>query len=280
MKRVLLLVVGLIFAGTIPVHAEPVKSIAVIDVGVNTALFTNLVTEVCILENVNCPNGKKFMEGPGAANTGITTLAAINHGTNMISVINKVNPDVGIIPIRIASKNSQGSLALYTNDAVKLALDWVAANRVKYNIVAVSVSQGRVSATCEVPKGTAEVVKALKANGVPVIAAAGNDGNKTAMFSIACLSDVISVGATDNPDPGITKQAYCKYCTPTIARYSNGNPTLYLNGRWFVTQSDGSTRFMVGTSTATASFAAWWVANLKSNYADTFAQFQKIVILP
>ena len=130
------------------------------------------------------------------------------------------------------------------------------------------------------PAGTADVVKALKAVDVPVIAAAGNDGDKTQMHSIACLPDVVSIGATDNPDPGITKQAYCKTCTPTIAKYSNGSPTFYLNGRWYVTQTNGSTKFMTGTSTATASFAAWWVLNYRNNYSDTLAQFSKIVILP
>ena len=280
MKRVLGLVLVLFGTTIVPVQAAPIQAIAVIDVGVNASVVSNIVTEVCIIESLTCPNGKKFMEGTGAANTGISTVAAVNHGTNMVSIINKVNPTVGVIPIKIAATNAQGNLGLYTNDAVKQALDWVVANRVKYNIVAVSISQGRILGNCYVPAGTTENVKALKDANVPVIAAAGNDGNKTQMHSIACLPDVISIGATDNPDPGITKQAYCKTCTPTIAKYSNGNPTFYLNGRWYVTQTDGSTKFMTGTSTATASFAAWWVLNYKTTYTDTLAQFAKIVMLP
>ena len=270
-KKLIALVSILIGTTLVPVQAAPTQTIAVVDVGANTSLFSNIVTEVCIVESLTCPNGKKFMEGAGAATIGVSTIAAVNHGTNMISVINKVNPGVGIIPIKIAALNAQGTLGIYTNDAVKQALDWVVANRVKYNIAAVSVSQGKIFSGCYVPAGTVEDVKALKANNVPVIAAAGNDSNKDSMMSIACLPDVISVGATDNPDPGITKQAYCKTCTPTIAKYSNGNPTLYLNGRWYVTQTDGSTKFLVGTSTATASFAAWWVLNFKGNFADTYA---------
>lgn len=280
MKRVLSLVVVLLGITVVPVQAAPTQAIAVIDVGVNTSVVSNIVTEVCIVESMFCSNGKKFMEGTGAASVGVSKLAAVNHGTNMVSIINKVNPNVGIIPIKIAATTAQGNLGIYTNDAVRQALDWVVTNRVKYNIVAVSVSQGRIFNECYVPAGTVEAVKALKANNVPVIAAAGNDGNKTQMHSIACLPDVISIGATDNPDPGITKQAYCKTCTPTVAKYSNGNPTFFLNGRWFVTQTDGSTKFMVGTSTATASFAAWWVLNYKTTYADTLAQFSKIVVLP
>ena len=280
MKRVVSLVVILLSTTFVPVQAAPTQSIAVVDVGVNPSVVSNIVTEVCIVESLTCPNGKKFMEGTGAASIGVSTVIAVNHGTNMVSIINKVNPNVGVIPIKIAATTAQGNLGIYTNDAVRQALEWVVANRTKYNIVAVSVSQGRILGNCYVPAGTTEAVKALKANNVPVIAAAGNDGNKTQMHSIACLPDVISIGATDNPDPGITKQAYCKTCTPTIARYSNGSPTFYLNGRWFVTQTDGSTKFMTGTSTATASFAAWWVLNYKNNYSDTLAQFAKIVMLP
>lgn len=280
MKRVLSLVVILLGTTVVPVQAAQTPTIAVVDVGANTALFPNIVTEVCIVESLLCPNGKQFMEGKGAANTGVTTVAAVNHGTYMMSIINKVNPNVGLIPIRIAGTTAQGNLGIYTNAAVKSALDWVIANRVKYNIVAVSVSQGRILNGCYVPAGTAESVKALKDANVPVIASAGNNGDKTQMMSIACLPDVISIGATDNPDPGITKQAYCKTCTPTIAKYSNGNPTFYLNGRWYVTQTDGSTKFTTGTSNATASFAAWWVLNYKTTYADTLAQFAKFVVLP
>lgn len=270
MKRLLVLL-ALLGSSVYPVHAAPTQAIAVVDVGANTSLFTNIVTEVCIVEMLACPNGKPFMEGKGAADTGVPKNRAVDHGTNMLSIINKVNPNVGLIPIRIVATTPAGNPGLYTNGAVKQALDWVAANRTKFNIVAVSVSQGKIFTGCGVPAGTAEVVASLKANNVPVIAAAGNDANWTSMMSIACLPDVISVGATDNPDPGVNGIAFCKTCAPTIARYSNGNPTFYLNGRWYVTQGNGSTKFTVGTSNATASMAAWWVLNLKSTYAETYS---------
>ena len=183
----------------------------------------------------------------------------------------KVNPGIGLISIRIVATTPAGNPGLYTNGAVKSALDWVVANRVKYNIVAVSVSQGKIFAGCGVPAGTSSVVEALKANGVPVIAAAGNNSDAQNMMSIACLPSVISVGATDNPDPGISGIAFCRSCVPTIARYSNGNPTFYLNGRWYVTQGDGSTKFTVGTSNATAALAGWWTLNAKGSYAETLA---------
>lgn len=271
MKRVLFFVAAVLIATVFPVQAQVKPSIAVVDVGANTSLFTNIVTEVCIVEMLTCSNGQQFMEGKGAADTGAPKNRYFDHGTNMLSIVNKVNPNVGLIPIRIVAWTPAGNPGLYTNNSVKSALDWVAKNREKYNIVAVSVSQGRVFDGCRVPVGTSEVIAGLKASNVPVFAAAGNNTDWKNMMSIACLPDVISIGATDNPDPGATGRAFCVSCEPTIARYSNGNPTLYANGRWFVTQGNGSIRFTVGTSNATAAVAGWWVLNYQTNYADTLA---------
>jgi hypothetical protein len=271
MKRLTFLLV-LLLAPVTAVHADQPKTIAVIDSGVNTALFTNIVTEVCILEYSNCANGKPFMEGNGAANTGVTTNATLNHGTEMLSIINKVNPSVGLIPIRIVGITDKGNPYIYSNNAVKLGLDWVVANRVKYNIVAVNVSQGKIFDGCKVPDGTAQDVAILKANNVAVIAASGNDSNRTAMHSIACLPDVISVGATDNPDPTAQGRAYDSTAKPYIARYSNGNTqtSFYLNARWFTLQPNGTTKFMVGTSNSSAAMTGWWVMNMQKSWTDTY----------
>jgi predicted secreted protein len=272
MKK-LLLVVALVASSLTPAHAEPIQTIAVIDSGVNTALFTNIVTEVCILEYSYCPNGKSFMEGKGASHTPVTTNATLNHGTEMISIINKVNPSVGIIPIRIVGITDKGNPYIYSNNAVKSGLDWVVANYAKYNITAVSISQGKTFADCKVPDGTAQVVATLKANNVAVIGASGNDGNRSAMDSIACLPDVISVGATDNPDKGTKGIAYDAKAKPYIARYSNGNAktSFYLNARMYVLQSNGTQKFTVGTSNSTASLAGLWTLNRKSSVAETQA---------
>jgi hypothetical protein len=277
MKK-LLIVVALLASSLTPAHAEPTQTIAVIDSGVNTALFTNIVTEVCILEYSNCANGKPFMEGKGAANTGVTTNAALNHATGMLSIINKVNPSVNIIPIRIIGITDKGNPYIYSNNAVKLALDWVVANYAKYNITAVSVSQGKTFAGCKVPDGTANAVATLKAKNIVVIGATGNDSNRSAMDSIACLPDVISVGATDNPDKGTSGIAYDPTAKPYIARYSNGNAqtSFYLNARMYVLQSNGTQKFTVGTSNSTASLAGLWTLNRKSSVAETQATLNSL----
>ena len=271
MKKVLLAIALLVGLAT-PVHADQPQSIAVIDSGVVTSQFPNIITEVCILEYSMCPNGKAQMEGVGAANIAPSTNTTLTHGTEMLSIISKVNPNAKLIPIRIVGVAPEGYPYLYSNDAVKLALDWVVANRAKYNITVVNVSQGRIFAGCQVPNGTAQDVATLKANNVAVIGATGNDSNRASMFSVACLPDVVSVGATDNPDPGSSGKTYDPTAKPYIARYSNGNAqtSFYLNARWIVMQPNGKTKFMVGTSNATAAMSGWWSLNRKATWQDTY----------
>lgn len=264
MKRVMFLLVVLFGTTMVPIHAETPAAIAVIDTGTNTTLFKDsIVAEYCVLEFTTCPNGKPTMEGAGAANLPSTTYTQFDHGSQLISIMLKVNPNAKIIPIRIVGMNKNGSPALYTNQSVKMALDWVVVNAEKYNIKIVNVAQGAVFANCKVPAGTAENVAALKAKGVAVVAATGNAGNRTAINSIACLSDVISVGATDNPDPGVKGIAWDTKAVPYIARYSNGNAqtSYYTNGRWYVTNNNGTIKFMVGTSNASAALAALFLTN-------------------
>jgi hypothetical protein len=247
-------------------------SIAIIDSGINTSQFPNVADEVCILEYSLCPNGKSQMDGLGAANTGVQTNATLTHGNEMASVITKVNPVIKIIPIRIVGITSAGNPYLYSNTAVKLGLDWVIANRSKYNIVAVNVSQGKIFTGCTFPADTQADIDALHAANVAVIAATGNDSNRTSVMSIACAPRVISIGATDNPDPGASGKSYDPNAKPYIARYSNGNAStdFYLNARWYTLQPNGKPQFIVGTSIAAAAFSGWYTLNYKGSIASTY----------
>ena len=71
-----------------PVHAEPSKSIVIIDTAIDSSIpqvKAKLVQEVCILDRMLCPNGTKFQEGVGAA-TLPSSQALVNgfeHGTYM-----------------------------------------------------------------------------------------------------------------------------------------------------------------------------------------------------
>jgi hypothetical protein len=273
MKK-LLIVLAFLASSTVPAHAETPQSIAIIDNGTNTSLFANNIAyEVCIVSSYKCPNGKTMMEGTGAANLPATNDKLFNHGTEMISVALQVNPSVKIIPIRIVGMTQLGNQGLYSLDDVQNALNWVVANREKFNIVAVSISQGKIFAGCKVPAGMAQSIATLKSAQVPVMAAVGNDSDHTSVFSPACLSDTVSVGATDNPWPGMEAIPYDKNAAPYIARYSNGaqgQTDLFLNARYITTQLNGSTKFTVGTSNSTAALAAWWVLNKKGSFDETF----------
>ena len=277
MKKMILAAVmaTLVMAGVPAYSADTPPSIAVIDVGTNSSLFTNAIaTEVCVISSYKCPNGKLFMEGPGAANIAVSTNKEVNHGTQMLSVVTMVNPSAKIIPIRIAGITPNGNLGLYSLDDVKAALDWVITNRIKYNIAVVSISQGKIFANCKVPTGMAAQIASLKAAQVPVITAVGNDGNHTTVMAPACLTDTVAVGATDNPDPGVKGLPYDVKAVPYIARYSNGaqgQTDFFLNARWYTLQLDGTKRFTVGTSNATAAMSGYWLLNRKATFDETFA---------
>jgi len=283
MKRASLFV-SLIFLTTnllvAPVHAAGEPTIAVIDTGTNPALFKdNIVTEYCVVESFTCANGKKTMEGAGASQLPPTTVKSLDHGTQMLSVIKQINPNAKVIPIRIVGvQTSTGLPGGYTNDAVKSALDWVVANKVKFNITVVSISQGAVFTNCKVPAGMKEQVAALKAANVAVIASTGNDGNKTAINSPSCIPDVVAVGATDNP--GINGATWDPTASPYIARYTNVSPAVdfYTNARFMTTILNGSQKFMAGTSTSTAAFAAWWQLNDKGSFDATYKYSLSIAV--
>ena len=267
---VLVLLTGLIS----PANAAGEPTIAIIDSGVNNSLFANNIAyEVCLMSIARCPNAQTSMEGPGAANTPATTDKVLNHGTQMASIVRAVNPSAKILPIRIVNQTPAGVAGLYSLDDVQNALNWIITNREKYNISVILLAQGAVMGNCRVPAGMAQSIATLKAANVPVIAAAGNDSNKKTTQSPACLTDTVSVGATDNPWSGSEPYAYDPAAAPYIARYSNGaqgQVDFYLNARYYTTLTDGSQKFMVGTSNSSAALAGWWLLNRKATFDETF----------
>lgn len=268
--RKLLALVLLLVGVSFPAQANT-PTVAIIDVGFNASLFpNNVVHEVCIVSNAACPNGQRFQEGTGAASVPANGLPAFAHGTTMLSILTTVNPDAKVVLIRILGLNTNGRAGGYTIDDVTVALRWIVNNASRLNIKAVSISQGRVNAPCRVTSELVGAVSSLKQQEVAVIASTGNEKNRTNIAVPACIEDVVSVGATDNPLAG---SAWDKSATPTIALYSNGNAStdFYTNGRFFHTAQNGSRQFAVGTSNATAAFAGWWMKNLKSTITETYS---------
>ena len=77
MKKALLalLSIGIAFTAIQPAQAEDQKVLAIIDSAINSKNFPSIIHEVCFTkvksldpnQNMSCPNGELFMEGPGAA---------------------------------------------------------------------------------------------------------------------------------------------------------------------------------------------------------------------
>lgn len=277
MKKIIkLILIAIVLLPTTPViAAENPPAIAVIDTGTKSELFPgSILTEVCIISSAKCANGKLLMEGVGASAFPSSTYKDLNHGTQLISIMLRVNPAAKIIPIRIVPVYPNGVPGLYNLDDVKAALDWVIANKVRYNIAIVNIAQGKIFANCKVPAGMAEQISTLKKVDVPVIVAVGNNGDRSSVNSPACLTETIAIGATDNPHPGAAGITYDEKAAPYIARYSNGaqgQTDFFLNARWNVKQLDGSTKFTVGTSNATAAMSGYWLLNRKATFDETFS---------
>ena len=150
-KKLLVLALVLLGLQVVPVQADSLESIVVIDSGTNTELFKdNVVHEVCIVSEFTCPNGKKFMEGKGAANIPVSNNKVLGHGTRMLSIITQVNPKAKVILIRIVGIDPKGKPADYYTEDIDNALVWITKNQKKYNISVVSLSQGNTFKTCNV----------------------------------------------------------------------------------------------------------------------------------
>ena len=183
-------------------------AVAVLDTAIDTSLPAfqgKIIQEVCILEWTTCPNGQSFMEGKGAASmpANLITLGGFDHGTLMTSVFVKTNPNVNIVFIKIIGNTATGMRQNAGEAAVYIALNWVKANASKYNIQAVTMSQGMhnlgPAGTDYCPKTptTQQSVKDLISIGIPTFFPSGNGRDYLRIDWPACLDDSISVGYVD-----------------------------------------------------------------------------------
>jgi hypothetical protein len=187
---------------------DSTPSVAILDTGIDTSLPAfqgKVVQEVCILEWTTCPNGQSFMEGKGAASmpANLITLNGFDHGTFMASVFVATNPNVNIVFIKIIGNTSTGARQNAGEASVYNALNWVKANASKYNIQAVTMSQGMhnlgAAGTDYCPKTptTQQSIKDLIAVGIPTFFPSGNGRDYTRIDWPACIDESISVGYVD-----------------------------------------------------------------------------------
>jgi hypothetical protein len=200
-------------------NTTSVPTLAVIDTALDTsipAIKSRLIYEVCILDWPSCPNGTKFMEGSGASvlPQNIVSNSNFNHGTQMVSAAIANNPNMNILFVRIVGHTSRGMRQTTGVLTVTNALEWIFKNKDKYNIAAVSVSQGNHSVLrkntanyCPVT-ATDMMVDMLYSVNVPVFFPSGNDRDKSRINWPACIPNAVAVGGVevaglDKPQPSL-----------------------------------------------------------------------------
>lgn len=188
--------------------ADVKPSVAILDTGIDTSLPAfqgKIVQEVCILDWTTCPNGKNFMEGPGAASmpSNLITINGFDHGTFMTSVLLQENPDMNVVFIKIIGNTPTGGRQTAFESTVFNALNWVNSNAAKYNIQAVTMAQGHhnlgTAGTDYCPKtpNTRASVEALASNNIPVFFPSGNGRDYQRLDWPACIDSSVSVGYVD-----------------------------------------------------------------------------------
>ena len=188
-------------------RTDSTPAIAILDTAIDTSLPAfqgKIIQEVCILEWKTCPNGQSFMEGPGAASmpANLITQNGFDHGTFMTSVFLATNPNVNVVFIKIIGNTSTGLRQNAGEASVYNALNWVKSNASKYNIQAVTMSQGMHNLGsgvdyCPKTPTTQNSIKDLISIGIPTFFPSGNGRDYARIDWPACLDESVSVGYVD-----------------------------------------------------------------------------------
>lgn len=197
--------------------------VAVLDSGLDTDhvnLGDNLIAEACFLDNDGtvdglglCPNGSDRQTGVGAAEDDA------GHGSHVTGIVTSngtlgsvgVAPDASIVALKVTAGPTFSGVFFFFSEIVA-ALDYIINNPglgvqvINMSIGTSALFGGDCDASTAFNMAGAAAINTLRANGVTAFASAGNNGSSTQMTSPACLSNVISVGASDNSDnpAGIT----------------------------------------------------------------------------
>lgn len=243
---------------TLKNKAANLPTLAILDTAVDNSIpeiKAKLIYEACVLEWNTCPNGTNFMEGTNSATLPLNAITKnnFNHGTQMVSAAIQSNPNMNIVFVRIIGQNINYDRQLTTEATIWMGLDWVIQNKDKFNIQAVSISQG----SHEFPDGpnycpksalVESKISTLVSYDIPVFLPSGNSYDYKKIDWPACIPSAISVG-------GATKNG--------IETYSNYDPQLLdfnANSRLKVVLPGGSYNNASGTSISTQVAAASWLA--------------------
>jgi hypothetical protein len=251
-------------------------AVAVLDTALDTSLpiFKDRIAyEVCILEWASCPNGQKFMEGPGSSvlPSNIISKNGFDHGTQMASIVASTDPNVKIVFIRIIGNTKSGARQTAGEMTVAQALKWVFENKDRFNIQSVAMSQGHHNLTsltdyCPKSLNTRNFISFLLNAGIPTFLPAGNGRDYERLDWPACINESISVGMTDQYDQ--------------IDNYSNYDAKrldFYALGNLLVTVPGGAVKYAAGTSASVQVAATTWTAIKNKNPNLTYQQIFDIL---
>jgi subtilisin family serine protease len=247
------------------------QGVAILDTGVDANhpfLTGRVAAEACFSTTsaINqsttvCPNRDSEQTGAGAARPcGVT---GCEHGTHVAGIaagrgddFSGMAPDADIIAVQVfsvfrgaACGGQSQCIASFTSDQIR-ALDFVLQLSQQRAIAAANMSLGggRSETACD-DDATKPVIDQLRAAGVVVAIASGNDGFPDAVSFPGCISTAVTVGATDDTD--------------RVAPFSNRGPQVDLHAPGVAINSsipNGRFAPFSGTSMATPHVAGAFAA--------------------
>lgn len=255
--------------------------VAVLDTGVDAThpMFSErLVEEACFSLLGDCPNDANVMIGAGSAIP--CTGSGCGHGTSVTGIVLGrepgdallgVAPNASLIAIQIFSDIGD-SIGAYSSDILG-GLQHVLALSPSYDIAAVNLSIGgdlyETAGECDANAGSqVTAVATLRAVGIVVVAAAGNDGRIDRVASPGCLSNTIAVGAVRDDD--------------SLTGFTNSSPlvTVMAPGQSIETSArGGGTTFASGTSMAAPHVAGAIAAIREAHPTATPAEIENAIAL-
>jgi hypothetical protein len=251
--------------------------IAILDTALDTSLpifKDKILFEACVTQWSSCPNGLSEMEGSNSSTLKPEWISknGFDHGTQIASIAVATNPNVKIVFVRIIGTSSTGLRQSTSEATVYNALDWVIRNKDKFNIQAVSMSQGHSAGRnpdpnyCPSTPITEGKINQLMTAGIPVFFPTGNARNYSKIDWPACIPSSVAIGATMPAE--------------TIAIYSNHDPLLtdfFALGQVKAINPGGRVVNVGGTSAATVIAATQWATIKASKPHLTYSQIYDLI---
>jgi subtilisin family serine protease len=261
--------------------------VAVLDTGVDKnhpALVGKVVSEACYSTTSttsNPPTTSICLGGVSATTDQDSALPYISncpsgecdHGTHVAGIVagnnstmKGVAKDADLIAIQVFSRIDSSNIASWSTDQIK-GLERVYDLSSTYDIAAVNLSLGgssTYSVACDAQNTAYKAsVDKLRTAGIVTVAASGNDSVINGISSPACISTVVSVGATTD------------YLPEYVASFSNSASILDLlaPGEW-ITSSVPGTGYATwgGTSMATPHVTGAWALIRSAVQGATIAE--------